>query len=287
MRGIICLDVGGTELKGCAVTPQGELLGEVCHFPARAREAAEPLLAHLAETLKTLGRGLTEILGVGLAFPGPFDYENGVCLLRGLDKFESLYGVNLRRELALRLEIPGERIRFCNDVSAFALGHMRFGVAAAAKKAMFLCIGTGCGSAFGLDGRLVGDEVPGVPAHGYVYPTPFLDGCLDDYLSRRGLMALSRQYLGQALEGRELALAAGGGNQAARDCFAAFGQRLKEGAEPFLRSFRPDCLCLGGQITKSAELFLKPLEALCEQLHVTLYTSPDTSKYALKGLSCL
>ena len=112
--------------------------------------------------------------------------------MQGLDKYDALYGVDLRQELLHRLSgaglegLEGEDIRFINDVSAFALGEMYFGNARGAEKAMFICIGTGCGSAFGVEGRLADESTPGVPPKGYVYPVPFLDSCIDDYLSKRG-----------------------------------------------------------------------------------------------------
>ena len=53
--------------------------------------------------------------------------------MRNLDKYDALYGVNLRESLQRRLAplgLPGESIRFINDVSAYALGEMRFGLSA-------------------------------------------------------------------------------------------------------------------------------------------------------------
>ena len=36
------------------------------------------------------------VKSIGLAMPGPFDYPNGISMIRGLDKYESLYGLNIR-----------------------------------------------------------------------------------------------------------------------------------------------------------------------------------------------
>lgn len=283
----MCLDVGGTEIKAAPVGPGGGLLGPVRHFPARAGEPAERLLDHFAAILEDLRQTTGGAGGVRMAFPGPFDYENGVCLLRGLDKYDALYGVSLRQALALRLALPEAAFRFCNDVAAFALGEMGFGAARGAARAMFWCIGTGCGSAFGVEGGLAPEGTPGVPPRGYVYPTPFMAGCIDDYISKRGLLALTREQLGTALEGKALAGRAERGDPAACRCFLVFGQRLREAAAPFLRSFRPDRLCLGGQITRSGHLFLGPLEELCRELGVALRVTSDTSLRTLQGLSRL
>ncbi|MFQ9762219.1 MAG: hypothetical protein ACLRYE_02830 [Gemmiger formicilis] len=59
---------------------------------------------------------------IDLAFPGPFDYKNGICLLQGLDKYDALYGCNLRRAFSEISGLPEQRIQFINDAAAFALG---------------------------------------------------------------------------------------------------------------------------------------------------------------------
>lgn len=164
---------------------------------------------------------------------------------------------------------------------------MRFGRAAGAQRAMFICIGTGCGSAFGIGGRLAEDTAPGVPPDGYVYAFPFLDGCIDDYISKRGLLRLTAERLGEPLDGLALAMRAQRGDAAAAGCFRLFGGRLRDALLPFLRDFRPDCLCLGGQITKSAALFLAPLQDACGALGTRLHVAADTSHTALQGLSVL
>ncbi|RYG14331.1 MAG: ROK family protein, partial [Chitinophagaceae bacterium] len=33
---------------------------------------------------------------VGIAMPGPFDYKNGICLIKEQDKFQSLYKYNIK-----------------------------------------------------------------------------------------------------------------------------------------------------------------------------------------------
>ena len=292
---VVCLDVGGTEIKAAPVGLEGVLLSPIHYFPADSGRGKEELLTHFAQIVLALARQVEGIpvTGVHLAFPGPFDYEKGISLMQGLDKYDALYGVDLRQELLQRLSgaglegLEGKDIRFINDVSAFALGEMYFGNARDAEKAMFICIGTGCGSAFGVEGRLADESTPGVPPKGYVYPVPFLDSCIDDYLSKRGLLRLTREMLGEPLEGKELAQRVHDGDTRAQQCFLRFGERIRDAMAPFLREFQPQCLCLGGQITKSGPLFLGPLRALCQEQGVNLHITADTSQKAIQGLSRL
>lgn len=279
----LCIDVGGTELKAAPVDQSGTLLAQPRYFPANSRQEAGSLLDHFAQIIRETRGGPVD--GIRLAFPGPFDYANGICLLRGQDKYDTLYGVNLRQELARRLEFPAGEIRFLNDADAFAMGEMGFGEAKDAARAMFVCIGTGLGSGFGVDGRMAPAGTPGMPETGELYDIPFLDKRIDDYISRRGLMALSQELLGEALDGKALALRAAQGDPAARECWLAFGRRVRDALQPWLESFRPQALCFGGQITRSGALFLPPVEEVCRKLEVRVYVTEDTSVRALQGLT--
>lgn len=284
MRAFLCLDVGGTEIKAAPVDENGALLQPITYFPANAAGEAEEILSHFVAVFEKIRPTGQEIAGISLAFPGPFDYENGICLLQGLDKFDKLYGYNLRQAFADRAGVLPECVRFTNDASAFALGEMRFGKAQGAKRALFVCIGTGCGSAFGIDGKLAVPGISGVPESGYIYDAPFLGGCVDDYISRRGLMALTKEMLGEALDGKALAQRA---DEQARQCFLTFGARLRDALLPHLAAFSPEVLCLGGQITKSAALFLAPLEEVCQERKIRLFITQDTSVRTLQGLTCI
>ncbi len=288
----LCLDVGGTELKGAAVE-NGVLVSPVMHFPANANFEKEPLIDHFCDVFRKLNDSIPAphtITGLRLAFPGPFDYENGISLLQGLDKYDTLYQVNLREELYKRLSDivsqPNE-IKFINDVAAFALGEMNFGSAVNTDRSISVCIGTGCGSAFGLGNQLAPEGTQGMPKDGYIYPFPFLDGCIDDHIPKRGLMQLTAQRMGEPLEGAQLAKRAAQGEQAALDCFAEFGVRLRDALQPFLLAYSPDCLCLGGQVTRSFSLFGKPLSTLCQKMGITLHIATDTSERAIQGLYVL
>ncbi len=279
--------MGGTQIKGAAVREDGETCGDIFYFDANAGEDREALLEHFAGILRRILPRGAEPCGVRMAFPGPFDYDSGVCLIRGLEKYDSLYGLDLRREISGRLGIRPERVRFVNDAAAFVLGEMRFGQAWDAEKVLGVCIGTGCGSAFGAGGRLVAGGMPGVPKDGYIYNAPFLEGCVDDYISRRGLMALTTERLGDALDGRGLARRARSGDDAARACFLAFGGRIRDALEPFLTAFHPGVLCFGGQIMGSSALFLAPVEEFCMAAGIRVCITEDTSLRTLQGLTCI
>ncbi len=281
----LCLDVGGTEIKAAPLDNEGKMLADIRYFPAMAGADKETLLQNFAHIFKEVCPPDAQPVEIDLAFPGPFDYENGICLLQGLDKYDALYGCNLRSAFAKSSGLPGDRIQFINDAAAFALGELAFGHAACAHKTLFVAVGTGCGSAFGLDGFLAAEGTPGVPPHGYFYDAPFLDSCVDDYISRRGLEKLTAEMLGTPLDGRALAARAAAGDAGAAACYRCFGERLRDALRPQIENYGPDMVCLGGQIMASAELFLMPLKQLCGEKKIKLEITQDTSRRTMQGLT--
>ena len=133
----VCLDVGGTQIKAASIDKDGHLSEPIQYFPARSGENAETILDHFIRIIRQVSEP-DAIPALRLAFPGPFDYERGICLMRGLGKYDALYGLDFGGELGRRLEIPRDTIRFANDAAAFALGELHFGAGKGAQRAMFV-----------------------------------------------------------------------------------------------------------------------------------------------------
>lgn len=100
----LCLDVGGTEIKAAPLDKRGNFLAPVRHFPAMAGADRQTLLENFGWIFSSICPENALPIEIDLAFPGPFDYKNGICLLQGLDKYDALYGCNLRRAFS---EISG------------------------------------------------------------------------------------------------------------------------------------------------------------------------------------
>ena len=285
---VLCADVGGTQIKTGLLDAAGRPASPIRRADARAALPRQQLLDHMAACLLAAQDAPPgSVQGVRLAMPGPFDYAAGICRIEGLGKYGALYNADLRAELGSRLApalgAAAADIRFQNDVAAFALGELRFGCARGTGRGLFVCIGTGCGSAFSLGDGLAPEGTPGMPAGGYLYPLPLRGLRVDDWLSRRGLQRLSRQTLGEELDGLPLAQRARAGDAGALAVWQQFGALLAEALTPALDAYRPQLCCLGGQVTASGALFLEPLHRACRQRGVRLETTADTSLRAMQG----
>lgn len=295
----VMLDVGGTGVKAGVFSPDGCMDGPACSFDAKAKEGPETIFNNFAFIIGKMAAG-RQIDGIGMAFPGPFDYKRGISLMQGLNKYDSIYGMDITKHVTECLLKSGQRMcpadgcrfLFLHDVEAFALGTCLTGKASQCGKVICVCIGTGAGSAFLKDGKVLKEAGGGVPENGWIYNTKYKDAVIDDYLSVRGLGRLIQEYFpwpraevgGAAMDGAKLFLMAESGDDTAREVFARFGADVKEALLPFLAAFQPDGLILGGQIAKSFRYFGKQLSESCRQYHAEVFTEPDTSVRAMEGL---
>ena len=222
------VDIGGSHVCSAVVDlATGQLCGEPhtdkVDAAAGARTIAGAWAANIRRTAAASGIGC--IRCAGFAFPGPFDYERGISLIRGVRKFERIYGLDVAATLyPLLRECGTEEFRYVNDAAAFALGECLGGVADDAERVVALTLGTGVGSGFVAGRRLVtsGDEVP---ANGWVYCLPFEGGIVDEAFSTRWVCGRYRELTGQEISGAREAAERHAEDPAARRLFDEYGER--------------------------------------------------------------
>lgn len=196
-----------------------------------------------------------KIQGIGFGMPGPFDYVKGISYIKGVAKYEHLYGCNVKDSIAARLNVPATfPVRFMNDVSVFAVGEALTGKTANAARSMAITLGTGFGSAF-IDNRIPIVDGPEVPKLGCVYHLPYGDNIADDYFSTRWFLGSYKKLTGKDLSGvKELALLADN-DSAVMDLFNEFGNSLGIFLAPWLNRFKAEIVVVGGNISYAYKLF--------------------------------
>ncbi|MEX2540539.1 MAG: ROK family protein [Trueperaceae bacterium] len=292
---MISFDIGGSAIKSGLIQSDGSVDGDLARRTIDSTAGAQEILAELTEAIEAAhGRaGESTVIGVTVAIPGPFDYRRAISRMNGLGKFEALYGLELDSLLRRRLpQLSSLPWRWVNDAAAFALGELHYGAARGMERAVFLTLGTGCGSAFAVDGALV-SEGEGVPENGYVYPLPYRGAVVDEWLSQRGLWRLWREVAGSGriedeIDGAELADLARSGDERAAETYRRFGEALAAALAPVFAGFRAQRVVLGGQISRSADLFVPAArQALVQNAEVSptpdLVTAMRLDAAALQG----
>lgn len=287
-KAYIALDVGGTSISASVVSDDGRFLTEVKDYEAHSNLSPNEIFDNIASIInEQFSIAGDNICGVGIAFPGPFDYENGISLMREIGKFDNIYGMNLRDELIKRLIFKTD-IRFYNDADLYTIGECAFGVGKPYRRCMCVCIGTGIGSGFYADGKLV-REGDGVPENGWIYNTPYLSGIADEYLSGTWLKKAlySEPKLSEIKNVKELSEAARAGNTYAKQIFDKFAHMLCEVLVPFAVSFKAECLVFGGNVSRSSELFDFLIKEKLSKYNIEVKASENFAKNTLLACSKL
>ncbi len=250
---VLVYDVGGSHVSAAVCFKEGFRLGPV----VRANQPEEQTSEAFVEVLYSLGKkaaeGVEGVQGAELAMPGPFDYDKGISWMK--HKMPYLYGVNVSEALAARFGWKASQVRFLNDAAAYLLGEVGAGAARGVKRVVAFTLGTGVGSGFAVDGKVV-TEGKGVPPGGEIWNVPYEGGIVEDKISTRALQAAYKERKGQEREVASIAHYATGGEPVSMAVFEEFGKNLGIALKKLLADFDPDVVVLGGGIAKSAHLFL-------------------------------
>lgn len=234
--------------------------------------------------------GIENLNGIAVCMPGPFDYEKGISMIKGQDKYENFYGLNIGDLLRKRLNLPDDfNVFFENDAVCFGKGEVYKDKKNLSKKVMAVTLGTGLGSSF-IDKGVSISSGSQVPTDGEIWNLPFKNGITEDYVSLRGLLSKYFALSGTQLEnGLELYNLATAGDENALKVFEEMGEDLAEIVIPWFKKFSVAHFVIGGKIADSSSLFLpsfskKIKEADCE---VSIQVSVDNEDAALLGAASL
>ncbi|HWH23322.1 MAG TPA: ROK family protein, partial [Candidatus Limnocylindria bacterium] len=249
------IEIGGSHVAAALVDADaGRLLTPIERRPLDPAGARDEIIGALLSAARAVAQPAGRRWGV--ATPGPFDYAAGVSRIRGVAKLDALYGTDLRAVLAGALAVAPPEVRFINDADAFLLGEAWRGAARGAARAMAITLGTGLGSAFLIDGRIV-DRGAGVPPEGRLDLVAFRGGPVEERISARALRRAHAVLAPDrpAADVADIAARARGGEDASTRVFTDFGSQLGEFIAPRLAEFEADCLVIGGSIAGAWDLF--------------------------------
>ncbi len=283
---IIALDAGGTFLKS-ALFCGGELISGTLDKKSADSDGTLGEVHKAYCELMTKMKLKADMLGytvkkVGVDIPGPFDYAAGVSLMK--HKYTAIYGVPLRNWF---YEIFGEgvEVSFIHDSAAFISG------AVAQSKTGYLntagaMIGTGLGFAMMKDGKICSAKGGGPLIS--VYNRPFRNGTAEDFVSARGIVARYNAEAEKPLaNAKEIGDLANAGDELAVRVYTDTGRALAEILGEILYENKTEALFLGGQISKSYNIFGKALEeGLKNNTALKLISpAPDIDTVHLQGIA--
>lgn len=255
------IDIGGTHITVCLVNPESGILEE----SSLTRHAVDPsldadaIISGWAKAVKESWARVGINAGkIGIAMPGPFDYENGISLIKGLSKYETLYELPVKQMLADELSIAAGDIRMVNDATAYVRGECGMGCAQGANDVLGITLGTGLGSALYRNGQL---------EDGDLFCYSFRGATAEDFISTRWFLNTHEQRTGDRLHGVKDLAELAANDEAARLLFNEFGETLAEVIHTRYKPNVPTTIVVGGNIARAWPLFLPIVQQHLGEAH--------------------
>lgn len=273
----IGVDIGGSHISAAQIDRRGEKV-HIDNFVEADVDTlieVDKIILEWSQVIKKAA-GNTADLKVGIAMPGPYDYDNGISLIIDQGKMKSLFGLSVKNLLAESLAIDPRAIVFTNDAEAFLLGESLAGAGRVFKNSMGLTLGTGLGSAI---------KIYDVVKDAKLWTAPFRDGIAEDYLGTNWFKAQSLQMVGLEIAGVKDLLAEGFDPQVSESIFAEFGRSLGEFLAQYIIRLQCHGVVLGGKIARASERFLPYTQAYLAPLRypIEIKVSEMEEKATLVG----
>jgi glucokinase len=257
MKFTLTADIGGSHLTAAIVSidARAVLKETQQRVPVDCHASLSEILNQWSTALnKVMDLSGLEIDHLSLAVPGPFDYQNGVSLIKGMHKYDALYGADIKQLISNATGITAKNIVFRNDAEAFLHGEVIAGAASGYNHVAGLTLGTGMGSAISKNGNTWDANWGSLS---------YQDSIADDWFSTRWFVNNFYEQTGIRCSGvKELAILASKNSQA-NDVFKLFGRNLGDFIGKQIENDPPHCVILGGNIARCHELFL---HELCDRL---------------------
>jgi fructokinase len=256
----IGIDLGGTKIEAAALDDRGAMhLRQRVPTPVGDYAGTVAAIATLVSRIESvIGAGAS----VGIAIPGTIVSATG--LVKNANSVW-LNGKPLGRDVEAAL---GRPVRFANDANCFVLSETVDGAAAGCGTVFGVILGTGVGGGIVVGGRIIvgANAITGEWGHNPL-PAPQPDewpgppcycgrsGCIETFLSGRGLVADHQRHRGAALDGPAIAAGAAAGDAVCRATLDRYAERLARALAGVINILDPDAIVLGGGLSSLSHLY--------------------------------
>ena len=294
-RYIFGVDVGGTSVKMGLFDMTGEVLDK-WEIPTRTENGGGEILPDIARSIerKMEERQYTreDIVGIGLAVPGPVDTAGVVNKAVNLG-----WGVMPVKETMEKL--CGVPTVVGNDANVAALGEMWKGGGQGYTSLVLVTLGTGIGGGVIVDGRLVTGAAGAGGEIGHMHVMDGEEeacncgckGCMEQYGSATGIARLAKRYLAgsdkpsvlreRTITAKEVFDAVKAGDEAAIEIAKEFGEILGKGLAMIASVLNPAAFVVGGGVSKAGEVLF---DYICPAFEKYVFPGAKGARFVLATL---
>lgn len=278
---IIALDVGGSSVKS-GIVRENLNIENIQTTALDSKGSAEHILGTFARIVQGYLEQYDSVRGIGVGFPSPFDYVNGISLIQGVQKYEAILNVDIGKAIREQVNRPDLLICFRNDAESALVGEAIYGAGKPYSRFIGLTLGTGMGSSFIVDGERV-DPGGNVPGGGFLFPVKFRGEQADEWFSTRGLLRRF-EIIGRPFDSIADAAEVAPTDDTIKQVFIEFGANMATFIQPFLEEFEAEALLVTGGIANTYHLFGESLE---NGINVPVIRGSLGTKAALLGATDL
>jgi glucokinase len=269
-RTVIGVDVGGTTTKAAVVDETGRILDRTERRTDKTA-ATKGIIGVIEELLQKSSAASVYAIGVGAA--GFIDATRGAVTFSPNVTYDD---PNVADAVRSRTGLP---VVVDNDANAAAWGEHIFGSAQGSSHVAYLTLGTGIGSGFIVERRLVRGYSGAAAELGHMVIDPNgpqcpcgLRGCLEQFASGNAIGRMGKEaviddpessilaFAGsvEAITAEHVARAAREYDGTAREVLRKAGRSLGIGLSNVVNLFDPEIIVLGGSIVRAGEPYLGP-----------------------------
>ena len=312
---VIGLDLGGTNSVFGIVDSRGDIKTTTA-VKTQVYEKVEDYVDACVDALQVIidqVGGIEKIKSMGIGAPNGNFYTGTIEFAPNL-KWGHSGIVPLARMFSDKLGIP---VALTNDANAAAVGEMTYGAARGMKNFIEITLGTGVGSGIVVNGQIVYGCDGFAGELGHVIVNRGADarpcgcgrkGCLETYCSATGVARTARELLEKTsrpsllreldpakITSLDVSIAAGKGDEMAKEIYDFTGRILGEACADFTAFSSPEAFIFFGGMTKAGDLIMKPIKEAYDKnvLNIFkgkakfLFSSLDGSSAAVLGASAI
>jgi len=284
MKTMIGVDVGGTWLRATRydidLKPQAHARNT--SYPQKepkpeGEEAAKIIFARLVATIREVIPDRKEdVLGIGVVLPGPVNAKTGILIAPPNLPFRN---TPIRQMLQDEFAIP---VFIGNDADLAGLAEHQHGAGVGSDTMIYITVSTGVGSGIIIHGEpFSGRGQGGEAGHIVVEPDGPMCSCgrqghLEAVTAGSGMVRIVKGRIAageatsilalaggnpEAITAEMIAEAAGQGDTLGLEIITQAGRYLGIAIASLMVLFNPDKFVLGGGVTESGDLLLKPMHA--------------------------
>ncbi len=177
---ILSCDIGGSHITSAIVDKSNWTIVDntITRSQVNSLENAKSIFLDWTSNMKDCMAKIGIIIShIGIAAPGPFDYDRGIALMKGQSKYDSIYNIQVSDPIKEGLGDLNINIKYINDAAAFLQGEVFGAGLDNESRILGITLGTGLGSAVWNTGDKAFDA--------NLWDTPYKESIFEEYLVTR------------------------------------------------------------------------------------------------------